>query len=143
MTPLRLDDARTTLGSDLVVAVGARSLVGAFLHRDPPSPAELERAIDHIEDAVAEAGLAYQVRGDLVTHEPLIIEALGLPNRETRMTRDEVEARFEGLARLALGGPVRPLSQDGVFSREAAAALLILRELMHHLGYEAVWLEGR
>lgn len=143
MTPLRLDDTRTTLGSDLVVAVGARSLGGAFLHGDPPSPIGLERAIDHIEDAIAEADLAYRARGDLVTHEPLIIEALGFPRGETRVTRDEVEARFEGLARLALGRPVRPPWQDGVLSREAAAALLILRELMHHLGYEAVWLEGR
>lgn len=143
MTPLRFDDERTTLGPGLVVAVGARALAVAHFHRDPPSPSELEQGIDHVEDAIAAAGLTHQARGDLVTHEPLVLEALGLPVGAERVTRDEVEARFEGLARLALGRPARVEWKDGVLSREAAAALLILRELMHHLGYEAVRRDGR
>jgi hypothetical protein len=116
--------------------VGAGEIAkGVFLH-EAPSPNELERAIDRVEDALASTGLKYAERGDLKTSQPKLFELLGLQAGRARVTRDEVEMRFECLALVAIGQSAgdRPSGED-------AATLLVLRECMHHLGYEGVWRE--
>ena len=60
-TQLRLESRRTLLASpasvEAVMAVGVDGLADdVFLH-DPPTPAELERALDVVEDALMTTGL--------------------------------------------------------------------------------------
>jgi hypothetical protein len=50
------------------------------------------------------------------------------------MAREAVEALFQRLASRALGTPVP--ATDLPHGRDVAAALVILRECMHHLGFE-------
>lgn len=53
-----------------------------------------------------------------------------------RLARDDVEAMFQRLASASLGHPGALAGH--LSDRDAAAALLMLRECMHHLGYEGV-----
>ena len=142
-TRLRLDARRTTLTAEsapeVVLAVGARDIAGRFFRHAPPTPFELEQAIDIVEEAITGSRLQHAERGELVTNDPLLREwvAAGSPQGDgMRLTRDEVEAIFQRMASASLGHPRAlaglPTGQD------AAAALLILRECMHHLGYGGI-----
>ena len=54
------------------------------------------------------------------------------------LSREAVEVLFQQLASIALG---RTSSGEApVADREMAAALLVMRECMHHLGFE--WIRG-
>ena len=130
-TVLEFDDGRT-----ITLPVGPRGLAGTVLRHDPPTPAELEQAIDRVEDAltgVSSAGI--EGRG-LVTADALLRRLPGFDAQGSGLARDAVEALFQRLASRALGTPIAAAElPDG---REMAAALLILRECMHHLGFDCV-----
>ena len=142
-TRLRLDTQRTTLTAEsapeVALAVGARDIAGRFFRHAPPTPFELERAIDAVEDALTSSRLQHAARGELVTNDPLLREWVTASSPQgdgVRLTRDEVEAMFQRLASASLGHPpaLAGLPTEG----DAAAALLILRECMHHLGYGGI-----
>jgi hypothetical protein len=137
---LRFEDHRTTIshsaGPEVVIAVGVRDIADKLFQHDPPTPLEMEQAIDVVEDALAATDLRQAVRGDLLISDPQLHALLGLQPEGDRVTREETEARFQRLASASLG---HAGLLDGLPSgRSAAAALLILRECMHHLGYEGV-----
>ena len=52
------------------------------------------------------------------------------------LTRDAVESLFQRLASRSLGTPVS--SDELPPQRDIAAALIILRECMHHLGFDRI-----
>lgn len=131
---LRLQPRATLLEfeSDRTVTlqVGAGALVDAVLRHDPPTAAELERAIDLVEDALT--GLRPAPAGaGLETADALLLALPGLGPQGGGLTRDAVESLFQRLASRALGAPVP--AAELPHGREIAAALLILRECMHHL----------
>ena len=139
-TMLRLEGRHTTLAdgiaAEVVLSVGVRSLADALFRHDPPTPFELEQAIDAVEDALTASRLRHAARGDLLTVDPRLLALPGLQAAGARLARDEVEALFQRLASASLGDPgARAGLPPG---RDAAAALLILRECMHHLGYDGV-----
>jgi hypothetical protein len=143
---LSLEDERTVLvgtpGAPPVLVVGAgwRTIARDYLKHDPPSPLELENAIGAIEDQIARAG-ALPAKGSPVrTNDALVREiavASGLPrDAETIFALSAVEQAYQRLAAQASRG-LR--SGDGLAAGNgAAAALVILRELMHHLGFPAI-----
>jgi hypothetical protein len=139
-TSIRIEDHRTTLSggtkTEVVIAVGVRDLAERLFRHDPPTPHEIEQAIDRVEDALAATGLRQAVRGDLLTRESQLHSVLGLTATGDRLTRDAVELRFQHIALTSLGhsGLRNELQAD----RVDAAVLLILRECMHHLGYDGV-----
>jgi exopolyphosphatase/pppGpp-phosphohydrolase len=137
---LRLDPRSTVLefddGRRVVLSIGWRGLAETVLRHDPPTPVELERAIDLVEDALE--GLPVvpaDVRG-LVTTDAALRALPGLDAPCSGLTRDAVEALFQRLASRALGTPVA--TSELPHGRDVAAALLILRECMHHLGFGRV-----
>jgi hypothetical protein len=115
--------------------VGPRGLADAVLLHDPPTPAELERAIDVIEDALTASRLPQAERGELPTADALILALPGM-KCASGLTRDAVEALFQRLASRSLGMPI-PIAELPP-EREFAAALIILRECMHHLGFDRI-----
>jgi hypothetical protein len=139
-TVLRLDAHRTTLSNaaadDVVVAVGMSDIAEGLFQHEPPTPLEMERAIDLVEDALTATGLRHAARGELQTDDPRLLASLGSRVDDARLGRDEVEAIFQRLASASLGHP--GLWESLPSGRDAAASLLILRECMHHLGYDAV-----
>jgi exopolyphosphatase/pppGpp-phosphohydrolase len=119
--------------SSLSLDLGTDSTARLFFRADLPRPQELERAIDHVEDELMRAVAWSAGPTTLATEHPLV---LGLAQPGAVVQRDAVEALFQRLASGALGDPS---ALKGLPSgREAAATLLILRELMHHLGFSQV-----
>ena len=144
VTRARFDDDRTVLSDGVSTHVALRVAAiniatHLFLH-DPPTPGEIEQAIDLVEDALAATGLKQTARGDLVIENPMFFEQLGLPDEIEKMTREQVEERFQRLASISLGRPRTHV--DPPTKPMAAALLLILRECMHHLGYGALVSKG-
>ncbi len=143
-TRIRFGEDSTTLSwgaaSEIVLPVGATAIAGTLFRHDPPAPDELEQAIDAIEDALTATGLRQAGRGELLAIEPLLLDLLGLRLAGERCTREAVEAQFQQLASLSLGYPGKLF--EPLTAPEEAAKLLILRECMHHLGYEFVVHEG-
>ena len=137
---LRLQEQSTVLEFDgsgaVTLSVGVSGLAGDVLQHDPPTPAELERAIDLVEDALAASHLARADRGALVTTDALLRALPGLDSQDASLTREAVEALFQRLASRALGMPIAAAELPQ--GRDIAAALLILRECVHHLGFDRV-----
>lgn len=138
-TSLTLEAARTVLrGSavgEVVAAVGIETVAAHFQHT-PPLAAEIERAIDVVEDALMATRLAHNDRGTLTSNTPLLQSLPGLAGAGSVLSREEVELLFGRLADAA-SGPSAALG-DLPADRETAAALLILRETMHHLGFDHI-----
>lgn len=142
---LGLEEERTVLAAagagatPVLLGLGWRTIARGF-RRDPPSPLDLENAIAAVEDEIARAP-AFPPPGSRVrTHDARVCEiarAAGLPGyAETAFTVAAVEQAFQRLAAQAARG-VR--SAEGLApGNEAAAALVILREVMHHWGFPAV-----
>ena len=81
--------------------------------------------------------LAQEDRGELVTADRLLLALPGMGSPAAGgLTRDAVEALFQRLASRSLGTPVAVAELP--LDRDLAAALLILRECMHHLGFDRV-----
>lgn len=139
-TRLRLQMRSTVLefdsGETVTLRVGPRGLAEDALRHDAPTPAELERAIDLVEDALTASRLARGDRGGLVTADALLLALPGLDAQAPGLGRDAVEALFQRLASRAHGTPVA--AAELPHGRDIAAGLLILRECMHHLGFDRV-----
>lgn len=117
--------------------LGTTRLARTCFQHDPPSPLELEHAIEVVEDVVmplsrilargsglfvSEAGLAARL---LASEEP--------PADGGAWSLDSVESVFNRLAALGLG---RPRSQDALpTDGRSVATVLILREFLHHLQF--------
>lgn len=96
-----------------------------------PTPLELERAIDAVETALAR--LKARPGAVLVSTHPLLKSWFQAATGGGLVDRMRVEDTFQRLASAALGNP---LGQKGLpTGREAAMALLMAREFMHHLDH--------
>lgn len=138
-TRLHMQAQQTSLGTEqganTILAVGPQGVADAFFRHHPSLPNELERAIDAVEDALMHANVPRALGGALVTSDPILKSFLGFQAGAATVTRDHVEALFQRLAAASLG---RPDDMSSLPQRRDAAALLILRECMHHLDFESV-----
>lgn len=120
----------------VTLAVAPQALAADFFGHQPPTMRELEQAIDAIEDALASTRLTHAERGTLIAGSALVRAVPGLQQEGNSLTRDEVEALFQRLASASIGP--RLLVTESLVCAEVAATVLLLRELMHHLGFAAV-----
>lgn len=137
---LNIEPHRTTLscpsGGEAVIDVGIDTLTDRFFRDDAPTPLDIERGIDTVEEALQATGLRHGRRGELVTNAPWLAALPEFHAQGGILSRDAVEALFRRLSTASLhraGSAVDPL-----LARHTAAALLILRECMHHLGYDVL-----
>lgn len=131
------DDARR----ELPLPVGTSQLTRRF-RRDPPRPVDLEEAIEVTEDAVMPLARLLPTDSVLRANDPLTrlvaLRAAG-SDAAQRVSLDAIEALFGQLADAA---------QRGFWSGElrldatTAAALVILREFMHHAGFGSIELRA-
>lgn len=129
------------------LALGAKHTAARFFRHDLPSPLELETAIETVEVEVSRARHLTATPAILVSADPTIralatISAIGAAidtaaRQDVQvMTLAQVESFFQRLASASLGHPSAHRGMpEGC---EAAAVLLILREFMHHLGFDAI-----
>ena len=136
----RVAGGQTQLRRELPLGVDV--LVRQCLKHEPPLPIELEHAIELTEEAVmplaaqfsGSAGLILQGLG--ATQIARGLQASGITT--TTLTLDEVESLFNRLVAVSLG---RPASQETLpMDARFFAALLMLREFMHHLNFAQVTL---
>lgn len=138
-TWLRLEANQTTLRTPpyagVALAVGVHALATSIFRHDPPTPAELEQVIDAVEDALMAARLPRGDGGEINSTDSILRELPGLQAPGAQLSRDAIEALFQQLASASSGhsGTVS-LPQGG----PAKAALIILRECMHHLDYDSI-----
>lgn len=142
-TRLHIGPDGTTLHTDsgetLRLEIGTHATSAAYFKHQPPTAGEIEHAIQTVEDEVTRARALAARHPLLWTDDPAIADLARLAG----VTGDSlpvaaVEHLFDLLAALSLG---RPASSAGIPADvEFAARLLVLRELMHHLGFAAVQL---
>ena len=127
----------------LVLVIGAQKTAGDFFRHSPPTPLELENAIAAVEDEVTRAVTVLPGASTLYCSGAAVREiatlagvAPGETGARVNLVLDAMEQTFNRLAAVAEG---RPAIQEGLpDSPEFAAALLILREFMHHLRFASV-----
>ena len=124
--------------------LGVDALVLQSLRHEPPWPIELEHAIELTEEVVmplaaqfaGSAGLVLQGQGaDPITDA---LKASGIV--QTRFSLDEIEVLFNRLIAVSQG---RPASQEKLpTDLRFVAAMLMLREFMHHLHFADIALQA-
>lgn len=124
----------------LELQIGARQTAEALFRHDPPRPAELETAIDAVEDQVMRMAGQLPKGSSLLATGPFADEightakTSGPANPVVAL--DDLEQLFQRLASESLGNPA---ARHGLPSGNAfVATVLILREFMHHLGFASV-----
>lgn len=130
-------------GAVLMLAIGSRSTAADHFKHEPPTPGEMESAILAVEDEVVRARAIGTDGSTLISADVALREIARLAGApatpETILGRDAVEQLFARLAAVTLG---RPASHEGIPTDPAfAATLLVLREFMHHLKFEAITLK--
>lgn len=115
--------------------IGSRQLGRGPLRHTPPSPLELEQAIAEVEDHIMP--LAHQVPAGvplLLLLAPALAPLAAVSQSPAPLHREQIERYFQQLAAQAEGDP----RATSLFAPtpEFAATLLIVREWMHHLGFE-------
>ena len=120
MNVVHLGAESTTVSSgdcEVDIALGYRRVARDCFRHDPPSDADLERAINVIEDELERARPELQQGTAEVRTAPGIARAL---------KGADVESRYQSL----VAGPRASAGND------YAAAVVILREMTHHLGLD-------
>ena len=134
---IRLRAGQTT---DISLPLSLSSLLEAGLQHFPPSEQALEQAIASIEDALMPwiPALRQDSLEVLECADPALAPLpgmLGYPQQAIwELGIDEVEQAFNQLAQVAAGMPAR--SQGLPERADFVAALVVVRELMHHVGWE-------
>lgn len=119
----------------LLVRVSPRGLMNKHWPRGKPGSVSLERAIDDVEDTIEQAGLLHADRGVLHSTASLVRV---LPSRfraSREFSLEDIEGEF---SRLVTASGAASVDTGTAATGEAAAALLLLRELMPHLGFGAL-----
>ena len=145
---LHIDAASTSIvtfdknGDTVIVELdaGFESLSSRFFHHTPPTPDEVEYAINLVEDELTAAYRVIRPGSVLVTHDPFVQTIAGFAGLDSSagfvLSRTAAEEVFTRFAKLSMGSftEMDRSLVDGVFY----AKLLILREVQHHLGFDDV-----
>jgi hypothetical protein len=131
---VRIDAATASASREIPLPVGTTGL----FRNDPPRESEIEFAIERVEQAVMPLA-------KLLPHDAVLCagDAFVRHLGETAAGSDNVdavsvvavEALFEQLAMAARRGL---WSSDQCMDSRTAAGVLILREFMHHLGFDRI-----
>lgn len=141
-TVLCTEDGRIVLQQDL--PLGTASLARQWMRHTPPTPLDIEHAIEQVEDVVMPLAAKLlrteqlQVRG---SGAALILQAVGAkPNATVQWSLEEVEDLFNRIAMVSQG---RPMGHDALpTASEFYAAMVILRECLHHLRFGGVVIQA-
>lgn len=124
----------------VMLPLGSGRLAADYFRHLPPTPLALENAIVCVEDEIAKGRALLGSDAELMTSDPVLRElarCAGIGGNQTAvMHRETVEALFSRLASVAEG---QPLAYAGLpLDAGFMASLLMLREFMHHLGFDEI-----
>lgn len=134
-------DDRVVLQQDL--PLGTASLARQWMRHTPPTPLDIEHAIEQTEDVIMPLAAKLvrteqlQLRG---SGAALILQGVGaVPDTVLRWNLEEVEDLFNRIAMVSQG---RPSAHEALpTAPEFYAAMVILRECLHHLRFSGVVLQ--
>lgn len=112
-------------------------IISCFSHT-PPTDAEIEMAINDVEDKLMPLIVEFKSENEqLVSYDPIVREISTYANIENgELSIREMKDVFSRFAAIVSG---RPASTDTLpLSADFAAGLLILREVMHHMGFKSI-----
>ena len=141
-TVLCTEDDRVVLQQEL--PLGTASLARQWMRHTPPTPLDIEHAIEQTEDVVMPLA-AKLVRSEQLllsrSGAALILQGVGVaPDAALRWSLEDVEDLFNRIAMVSEG---RPSVQEALpTSPEFYAAMVILRECLHHLRFSEVVLQA-
>ena len=121
--------------------IGTKKTVRDFFKRFPPTPGEVENAINFVEDEVMPLHKLLTPDSGIYSTDERIREIIQYTvfeknQDELILSRVSMESVFSRLAAIITG---LPASQDVLpASNTFVATLLILREVMHHLGFTEI-----
>ncbi|PWC16248.1 hypothetical protein DDT52_18745 [Brenneria roseae subsp. roseae] len=125
----------------LPLAMGVGKTGETFFKHLPPTPDEMERAIMVVEDEVIRIRHDLPAGSLLFSVDPGVAEIARISGVKEeaggwQLSQDEMERTFKRLEQVIFGSPA---SWEGIpLARDFAARLLILREFMHHHGFDTV-----
>ena len=133
---------KADLTVNLSLPLSADALARELLRHAPPSPLEIERAIERVEDVVMPARALLPAALRLQTGDARLRALVGAAAGAARADAsvwlgiDTVEQLFNRLVARAQGRPASqdPLPVDG----PSAVRLVIVRELLHHWGLDGL-----
>ncbi len=132
------EDARVVLQQTL--PLGTASLARQWMRHTPPTPLDIEHAIEQTEDVVMPLA-AKLVRMEQLrlsgSGAALILQGVGAaPDAALQWSLDAVEEIFNRIAMVSQG---RPIEHEALPTEpEFYAAMVILRECLHHLRFDGV-----
>ena len=141
-TVLCTEDGRIVLQQDL--PLGTASLARQWMRHAPPTPLDIEHAIEQTEDVVMPLAAKLVRTEQLVLRgsgAALILQGVGAkPDAALQWSLDEVEDIFNRIAMVSQG---RPMGQEALpTTPEFYAAMVIVRECLHHLRFGEVVLQA-
>jgi hypothetical protein len=119
-----------------LLALGWAITPEACFFHDPPTPGELERAIEVVEDEVMRTRHAGASDPELQAGGEALLAVIEAAGGADGLSLDAVERLFQRIAAESLGNPA---ARHGLpAGNHFVATLLILREFMHHQGFASV-----
>jgi len=137
-----IEDGQVVLQYSL--PLGIASLARQWMRHTPPTPLDMEHAIEQTEDVVMPLA-AKLVRTDRLllrgSGAALILKAVSAkPDEALQWNLDDVEVLFNRIAMVSQG---RPSGQEALpTAPEFYAAMVILRECLHHLRFGEFVVQG-
>lgn len=113
--------------------IGPARIVDKAFRQGPPNAAGLESAINLVEESIMATKLGAIPRGALVADAQILHQALGVSNAPAQLTLALVEERYQDIAMRAQRLPSASVLD---LAPLPLATLILVRECMHHLGYE-------
>ncbi len=130
--------ARGAITARTPLTIGYSNLCPGPFRTEPPTPVEMEQAIQVVEDAVMPLAASIgRERPVAVVIEPVDASSLE-PGVWSLTDIAVIESAFQHLSALSEGRPAR--ADDPLWRKAAAAKLLIVREACHHWGLPAMLL---
>lgn len=128
-------------GKSVRTTFGPSSIAQQFFRHTPPTPDELEYAINTVEDGYEQLFKHIEHSSVLVTADPAIrhiCELCGLSGEDPLvLSRERMESLFGQFAEVMLGR-FNAFAEDDL-SVLRYAQLLVLRECMYHLKFEKIY----
>lgn len=122
---------------NLGLPMGTSSIAEKHFRRRIPNEAEVESAINEIEDLLMSDGRLRDFGGTLFTSDSAMRGFFPVADQgPVVVPLSEFEAKFRQASLVAVGGSS---TMDGVdMTPESLAWLLVTREILHHLGFDSM-----
>ncbi|WP_297095482.1 hypothetical protein [uncultured Draconibacterium sp.] len=130
---------------ETILTLGEQLIADRFFSEFPPTNDEIDHAINFTEETLAPIQHLFDAETDLYSSDSMAIEIAQLAFNTAKEEQQinvpviELENVFYRLSEIVNG---LPASQDVLpDSNQFAAYLLIIREVMHHLGFDRLVVE--